>query len=158
MGPSCMEASLSASRRCHRNLISHRRLWAPSMRIYVVFTQRESKAVIKNEGKKTHSSSYTHGRKMTTFHLEIQKLQSERGEFGARVSFGINNSFYLIMHFQKLALLIKMVSSCSQVLLRPCRALFHRLLCLKSSVPKCFKFTPGKGTEKLFPKHRESVF
>lgn len=86
MGPSCMEASLSASRRCHGNLISHRHLWAASMRIYVVFTQRKSKVVIKNEGKKTHPSSYTHGRtarKMTTFHLEIQKLQWERGDVGA---------------------------------------------------------------------------
>lgn len=39
-GPSCVEASLSASRRCHRNLGSHGRLWAPSARISVVFTQR----------------------------------------------------------------------------------------------------------------------
>lgn len=71
-GPSCMEASLSASRRCHHNLISHRRVWLPSMRIYVVFTQRKSNVVIK-----THTYTQLTAETMTTLRLEIQKASGE---------------------------------------------------------------------------------
>lgn len=145
MGPSCMEASLSASPGCHRNLISHGRLWVPSMRIYVVFTQRESNVVIKKKKQKTHKSN-THGQKKNdnaSFGNSKAAFRARRCR--ARVSFCMNNSFYLIMHFQKLALLIKTVSGCSQVRRqRPCSAVFHGMLYLKSSVLKCFKFTLGK--------------
>lgn len=160
MGPSCVEASLSASRRCHRNLISHRRLWAPSMRIYVVFTQRKMWWLKRKATKNTHPQIHAISRPRKWQHLiwKFKKLHRERGYAGARVSLCINNSFYLIMHFQKLALLIKMVSGCSQVRLRPRRALFHGLLYLNSSALNCFKSTLGKHVQKFFPKRRESDF
>lgn len=57
--------------------------------------------------------------KMTTLHLEIQKQHPELGDVGTLVSFCMNNSFYLIMHFQKSGSLIRTVSGCLQVWVRP---------------------------------------
>lgn len=89
VGPSCVEASLSASRRCHRNLVRHRRLWAPSTRICMLCLQRNREQEL--WGNLRVHEHRRHGK----WQRLIWKIKScfESDDAAARVSFCINNSF-----------------------------------------------------------------
>lgn len=89
VGPSCVEASLSASRRCHRNLVRHRRLWAPSTKICMLCLQRNREQEL--WGNLRVHEHRRHGK----WQRLIWKIKScfESDDAAARVSFCINNSF-----------------------------------------------------------------